>query len=69
MKKVKKPKYKVGDMVYSWRNPTEKKRINRILISEDPNYDHKYRLTLTGDDGYNYNSSWINETSIRKTKK
>ena len=67
--KAKKPKYKIGQMVYSYQNRNKKARINFIRISEDSQFDHKYRLTLPGEDGYNKNSNWINESSLYLTKR
>lgn len=67
--KTKKPKYEIGEMVYSYQNPDKKARINFIRLSDDSKYDHKYRLTLPGEDGYNKNSNWINESSLYLRKK
>lgn len=67
--KVKKPKYKIGDLVFSWQNPTVKRKINRINLSDDGNYSHTYRLTFFDKDGYQTNSKWMNESSLYKTKK
>lgn len=67
--KVKKPKYKVGDEVYSWQNPTVKRKINRINLSDDGNYQHRYRLTFYDKDGYPTNSKWMGESSLYKRKK
>ena len=64
MAKVKKVKYKIGQLVYSYQNKTKKCPINYIKESEDGQYDHKYRLSLP--DG---NSNWINESSLYLTKK
>ena len=57
-----KPKFKVGDMVYSYQNKTEKRPISYINESSDSTYDHKYKLSLI--DGY---SNWIDEKSISNT--
>ena len=54
-----KPKFKVGDMVYSYQNKTEKRPISYIKESSDSTYDHKYKLSLI--DGY---SNWIDEKSL-----
>ena len=72
MAKQKKVKYKVGQFVYSHQNPTEKRPINRIRISDDGDYDHAYRLTLSGNDGFPKNSKWIDEKGLslkKRTKK
>ena len=62
-----KPKYRVGDLVYSWQNPTVKRIVNRVNV-EDPPYPHKYRLTLIDKDGERHNSKWLNEGSLSKRK-
>ena len=63
-----KPKYKVGDMVYSWQNPTVKREVNRINVEEPP-YQHKYRLTLVNRKGERQNSKWTDESSLSKRRK
>ena len=62
-----KSKYKVGDMVYSYQNPTVKRRISHIHIEKSP-YQNKYKLSLRDKDGYSYSSKWINEGSLSKHK-
>lgn len=57
-----KPKFKVGDMVYSYQNKTERRPISYVKESSDSTYDHKYKLSLTN--GY---SNWIDEKSLSKT--
>lgn len=59
----KKPKYKIGEKVYSYQNRNKPYPINYIRESNDPNYPHNYRLSLP-----NGNSNWISENSIAKTK-
>ena len=61
---IKKLKYKVGQMVYSYQNPTVKYPITWIRESKLKGYDHAYKLSLKN--GY---SNWINEKSIYLTKK
>ena len=56
-------KYKIGDMVYSYQNPTVKRPIISIYPSENPLYDHKYRVQLK-----ERRSKWMDERSMRKTK-
>ena len=68
MAKKKKVKYKIGQFVYSYQNPTEKRPINRIRESQDGDYDHMYRLTLPDRQGYPVNSNWINEKSLSLRK-
>lgn len=65
--KARKPKYKIGDMVYSYANRDKKARVNYIHVSP-AGYPHKYRLTYWGDDGYPHNSNWIDEGSLSRTK-
>ncbi len=62
-----KPKYKVGDMVYSYQNPTVKRRVSHIRL-EKPPYSHSYKLALRDKDGYGYSSKWINEGSLSKRR-
>jgi hypothetical protein len=62
---VKKPKFKMGDMVYSWQNPTVKGRVLRVIENEPP-YENKYVLRLKREDGSTYNSKFISESSISK---
>jgi len=64
---MKKAKYKVGDMVYSWQNPTVKREINRVTPPDDLGII-RYRLTLIGRDGERHNSKWTNESSLSKRK-
>lgn len=68
-KKVKAPKYKVGDMAYSYQNPTVKRRVTHIRKSDNPDYEHAYKLALYRQGGYSYSSKWINESSLYKRKK
>ena len=67
--RIAKPKYKVGDMVYSWQNPTVKREINRVNESTERGYPHKYRLTLIDREGNHYNSKWTNEGSLSKRRR
>ena len=67
--KIKPPKYKVGDMVYSWQNPTVKRPVNRVFPETEPGYEHKYRLTLIDKDGSHRNSKWTNESSLSKRRR
>lgn len=68
-KKIKPPKYTYGDMLYSYQNPTKPGKVFRIIISDDPEYPHKYKLTLKDKDGFTYSSNMINEKSLFKTKR
>lgn len=65
-KKTKKPKYKMGDMVYSYLNKTKKYPVNYISLSYDPDYNHKYKLAFRDKDGYSYSSKYIDEKSLSK---
>ena len=58
------PKYKVGDMVYSWQNPDERKPVFKVHIEEDPDYQHTYKLDLTDEVGYSKRSKWMDEMSL-----
>lgn len=62
------PKYKVGDMVYSYQNPTKKREVNRIFIEPEVGYQHRYRLSLVDAEGNRKHSNWISESSLSKTK-
>ena len=64
MVKSKKVKYREGQFVYSYLNPKEKRPINRIRKSNNSYYDHAYRLTLSGNDGFPRNSKWVDEKSL-----
>ena len=68
MAKAKKQKFKRGDMVYSWQNPTTKRRVSHVNPSKDPMYPHQYKVALVDKDGYSRSSKWMNEDSLRKTK-
>ena len=61
---IKKLKYKVGQMVYSYQNPTVKYPITWIRESKVKGYAHAYKLSLKN--GY---SNWIDEKGIYLTKK
>ena len=68
-KKIKAPKYTYGDMVYGWENPDKPGKIFRIILSDDPEIDHKYKLTLKDKDGYTYSSKPVSEKYLTKRKK
>ena len=68
-KKSKPFKFNVGDKVYSYQNPTVARAVNRRRKSDDPKYDNAYILALKHRDGTSYSSKWIDESSLRKTKK
>ncbi len=57
------PKYKIGDMVYSYQNPEKKMPVSFIRKADTP-YSHAYKLNLKTDDGYSRSSKWINEESL-----
>jgi len=70
-KRVRSPKYKVGDMVYSYQNPTVKRRISHFRdsgVEDGVDYGFKYKIALYRQNGSSYSSNWINQSSIRKTK-
>lgn len=61
--KTKAPKYKLGDMLYSYQNRDKPARVVWVHESDDATYDHKYILQLP--DG---RSNHIDESSLAKTK-
>jgi len=69
LKKIKPPKYKRGDLVYSYQNPTVKRPVSHVFPSDDPEYSHKYKLALQDKDGYSYSSKYLNEESLSRRKK
>lgn len=68
MKKLNLPKYKVGQRFFSYLNPTVKRGITKVYPSDDPKYEHTYKLSLRDKDGYSYSSKYINESSLSKKK-
>lgn len=68
MKKIKAPKFRVGDLVYSWQNPCVKREVSHVSLSDDPTYPHKYKLSLRDRKGYSYSSKWLNEDSLKRRK-
>lgn len=68
-KRLKKPKFKLGDKVYNWQSPNKKASINGVRPSDDPDYQHAYRLILFDKNGERYNSKWTLESSCSKSKK
>lgn len=60
------PKYKVGEMVYSWQNPSVPAEIIRVNLSNELGYSHTYILRLQNKEagGGSYNSKYINEESL-----
>lgn len=63
-----KPKYKVGDMVYSYLNPTVKRRISHVFPAQEKGFKANYKIALIDKDGYSYSSKYIGEGSISKKK-
>ena len=61
-------KFKVGDMVYSWQNPTVKRRISHTR-QQPWGFVPKYKVSLRDKDGYSYSSKWIDETSVSKVRR
>jgi hypothetical protein len=68
VRKGRKPKYKVGDMVYSWQNPTVKRRVSHVQL-QPSGFPPKYKVALYDKEGYSYSSKWMDEASLRKTKR
>jgi hypothetical protein len=65
---MKAPKYKEGQFVYSYQNPTEKRQINKVRKATTEGFSHAYRLTLVNAAGYAKNSNFIDEKSISLKK-
>jgi hypothetical protein len=63
-----KVKFKYNDKVNSYQNPSTPGYVRFIRESDDPNFDHKYKLALIDNNGYSYSSNWINEKSLSKKK-
>lgn len=62
-------KYKLGEMVYSWQNPSKKRPITLIREARIGSGDSaKYKVSLLDAEGYSHSSKWINEGSLSKTK-
>jgi hypothetical protein len=58
-------KYKLGQMVYSYQNPTTSAPIIDIHLSNDPLYPHNYVLRIPGSEGKGTkNSNYISENSL-----
>ncbi len=68
-KKTKPPKYKRGDMVYIYQNPTVPYPVSHIFPSDDPEYSHKYRLALRDRDGFGHSSKYMNEESLSRRRR
>ena len=63
-----KPKYKVGDWVYSWQNPDTKGKITRIDLGRD-GYPHRYHVSTYGHkDGYPRQLKIMHESSLTKRR-
>lgn len=69
MARMKKPKYKVDDMVYSWQNPTIKRRVSHRRLSTELGYSHQYKVALVDSRGYGRSSKWMGEGSLSKRRK
>ena len=65
---MRKPKYKVGDMVYSWQNPTVKREVNRVSESLERGNPHKYRLTLIDRQGNHYCQKGSKDKEVKEVK-
>lgn len=68
-KKLHKPRYKVGEFVYSRLNPTEKRQINEIKQFKTLGVKPKYRLILCDAKGHPKRSGWIEESTLSRRKK
>ncbi len=67
-KRISKPKFKVGDMVYSWQNPDVRRRVSHVFPSEHYGYPHKYKVALVDSEGYSRSSKYMDETSLCKRR-
>ncbi len=68
--KINRPKFKVGDMVYSWQNPDYKAEVAFVNPREiDGKTEYHYKVTLKDKDGYTKSSKWMHESGMSKTKK
>ena len=63
-----KQKYKIGELVYSYQNPTKKFGVSMFRKGQD-GFPNKYKLGLRDKDGYSKSSNWIDEKSLYKTIK
>ena len=61
-------KYHIGELVYSYQNPTQKFGVSIIREGKD-GFPNKYKLSLRDKDGFSKSSNWIDEKSLYKTKK
>jgi hypothetical protein len=69
---IRKPKFEVGDMVYSWQNPDKKARVSHRRddgIQDGVDYGFHYKVSLKDESGYSKSSKWMHENSMSKTKK
>jgi len=64
------PKFKMGDWVYSWKNPGKKAKVTWIYRSPDvkEGYPHKYKLSVHDKDGYLKTLGVVNETGMTKRR-
>lgn len=67
-RKPAKPKFKVGDLVYSYQNPTKKARVSHVFPSTEVGFEPNYKLALHDTDGYSYSSKYIGQKSLSKRK-
>ena len=61
-------KYNIGELVYSYQNPTKKFSVSMFREGKD-GFPNKYKLSLRDKDGFSKSSNWIDEKSLYKTKK
>jgi hypothetical protein len=67
---IKKAKYRVGEKVYSYQNPTVKMPIAEVQALIDDNTPmNRYRLLLKTESGKPKFGNWISELSIYTIKK
>ena len=59
-----KPKFAMGEMVFSPASPTLKREIIRLHISPDPTIEHQYRVRIFDHNAMPCKSAWISESHL-----
>lgn len=59
-----KPKFKLGELVFSPKNKAIKREIVKIRIALSKSFQHLYRLRLFDLKGSPYQSYWVSEKSL-----
>lgn len=66
--RIPKPKYNVGDMVYSYQNPDVKRRVSHVFPSTELGYPHSYKVALIDGEGYSRSSNYMGEDGMCKRR-